>query len=46
MPTCGVLFAHQGGWDEILFVVGPLAVFGFLLWRAAKRAEAERRDDD
>ena len=42
MRTCGVLFAHQGGWDEALFVVVPLVVFGWLLRRAAKRADAER----
>lgn len=42
--TWGVPYAHQGGWDEVLFVVGPLAVFGFLLWRAARRADDERND--
>lgn len=46
MPTCGVLFAHQGGWDEVLFVAGPLLVFGFLLWRAMRRAEAERDEPE
>ncbi|MCU1378143.1 MAG: hypothetical protein JWN29_1126 [Acidimicrobiales bacterium] len=41
-------FAHQGGWDEALFVLVPLVLFGWLLSRAQKRAEresAERRDD-
>jgi len=33
--------AHQGGWDEILMVVGPLAVIGLLLWRANRRVNAE-----
>ncbi|MEM9615071.1 MAG: hypothetical protein AAF962_01910 [Actinomycetota bacterium] len=32
------LLAHQGGWDEILMIVGPLAVVGGALWLANKRA--------
>lgn len=32
--------AHQGGWDEILLVAGPLAVFGGALWLANRRADA------
>ena len=32
------LLAHQGGWDEILMVLGPLLVFAFLLVVARKRA--------
>jgi len=32
------LLAHQGGWDEILMIVGPLAVVGGALWVANKRA--------
>jgi hypothetical protein len=34
-----VTFAHQGGWDEAVLV--PLVLFGWLLRRAQKRAEAE-----
>ncbi len=37
MPGTSML-AHQGGWDEILMVVGPLALFFFLL-RAANRRQ-------
>lgn len=37
----GVTFAHQGGWDEALFVGIPLLLFGFLLTRAQRRAERE-----
>ena len=33
--------AHQGGWDEALFVLVPLVVFGLLLLRAKGRAERE-----
>lgn len=40
-PSIGAipaLLAHQGGWDEILMIVGPLAVVGGALWLANKRA--------
>ena len=32
--------AHQGGWDEILMVLVPIAVFGLLLKVASSRARA------
>lgn len=35
-----VLLAHQGGWDEILLVAGPVLVFALLLSVARKRALA------
>jgi hypothetical protein len=44
MAFTGVL-AHQGGWDELLFVLLPIALFAGLLAianRRANRAEAER----
>jgi hypothetical protein len=31
------ILAHQGGWDEILLVLGPIAVFAGLLWVASRR---------
>lgn len=31
--------AHQGGWDEILFVLAPIALFALLLFMANRRAE-------
>jgi hypothetical protein len=31
------LLAHQGGWDEILLVVGPMAGIAGLLWLAKRR---------
>ena len=46
-----VIVAHQGGWDEILFVAGPIAFIAALL-RVAKRrvdraaATAPTADDD
>ena len=39
------VLAHQGGWDEILFVLAPIAVFGLLLWITSRRADRERIDD-
>lgn len=39
-----MLLAHQGGWDEALLVLVPLAIFAFLLRRAQKRAEQEAAD--
>lgn len=33
------LLAHQGGWDEILLVAGPVLVLAGLLWLANRRAD-------
>lgn len=41
------LLAHQGGWDELLFVLVPIALFAGLLAianRRADRAQAQRED--
>jgi hypothetical protein len=35
-----MLLAHQGGWDETLFVLAPLLVIGALLLLANRRAKA------
>ena len=43
------LLAHQGGWDELLFVLLPIALFAGLLAvanRRASRQQAEQRDVD
>jgi hypothetical protein len=43
-----LLLAHQGGWDEILFVLLPIALFAGLLAlanRRATQAQAEREHD-
>lgn len=40
-----VTLAHQGGWDEILMVAGPILVFALLLWTANKRAARLQEDD-
>ncbi len=36
--TAAVL-AHQGGWDEILLVLGPILIVGALLHLAKRRVE-------
>jgi hypothetical protein len=40
------LIAHQGGWDEILFVLAPIALFAGLLVLANKRAAAALAEQD
>jgi hypothetical protein len=34
-----VVLAHQGGWDEILLIVGPMAVVVVLLRLAKRRVD-------
>lgn len=44
-----VVFAHQGGWDEILLVLGSLTLIGALFAFAHRRANAlarQRQDRD
>jgi hypothetical protein len=40
MVVTAVLLAHQGGWDEILMVLVPIALFAVLLVIANRRANA------
>ena len=48
MPAALVVLAHEGGWDEILLVAGPIVVLGAILWLANRRADrmagADRHD--
>ncbi len=42
VPGCGVtVLAHEGGWDEILMVGGPLLVFAAVLFLANRRANSK-----
>ena len=43
MPRGWAMIAHQGGWDEILLVLGPIAVIVGLLMLARKRVEAAEK---
>ena len=38
------MFAHQGGWDELLLVAGPLLLIGGALWLANKRVSGQLDD--
>ena len=47
MARSQTMIAHQGGWDEILLVLGPIAVIVGLLMLARKRVAAmEQRNAD
>lgn len=37
--TTSVLVAHQGGWDEILLIGGPIVIIMGLLWLAKRRVD-------
>ncbi|MGZ4671728.1 MAG: hypothetical protein ACXV5U_14280 [Ilumatobacteraceae bacterium] len=43
MARSRTLIAHQGGWDEMLLVLGPIAVIIGLLSLARKRVDAANR---
>ena len=40
-----MVFAHQGGWDEMLFVAIPIGLFALLLYVANKKAQAQLESD-
>jgi hypothetical protein len=42
--AAGIL-AHQGGWDEMLFVLVPIALFAGLLAIANRRATRQLEDE-
>jgi cyanate permease len=42
LSTAVPVLAHQGGWDEILMVLTPIAVFALLLKVANSRANKAR----
>jgi hypothetical protein len=41
-----VIFAHQGGWDEMLMVLVPIGLFIGLLRLAKRRAERAASSTD
>jgi hypothetical protein len=41
-----VIFAHQGGWDEMLLVLWPILVIVLLLRLAKHRAAKATGEDD
>ena len=40
------VLAHQGGWDEILLIAGPIVVIVGLLMLARKRVNEAARSDE
>ena len=40
MFAAAVILAHQGGWDEILLVAGPIVLIAALLSLAKRRVDA------
>lgn len=45
-PAGAALLAHQGGWDEVLLVAGPIVVIIAVLAVAKRRVDAIDRDGD
>lgn len=45
MAIDSVVLAHQGGWDEILLVAGPLVLLWLLLVMANRRAKRLSSED-
>ena len=45
-PPLLPLVAHQGGWDEILLVAGPIVAIVAVLAVAKRRVDAIERADD
>ncbi len=43
--TGAVILAHQGGWDEMLMVLGPIGLMAGLLRLAKRRVEARQLAD-
>ena len=46
MRTLAAVLAHQGGWDELLFVLVPISLFAGLLALANKRAMRDQAERD
>jgi hypothetical protein len=40
------VLAHQGGWDEILFVALPLLVLFVIRWLSRRGEEEDKGDTD
>jgi len=39
--AAALVLGHQGGWDEVLLILTPIALFAGLLWLANRRADAQ-----
>lgn len=45
MVAPSVVTAHQGGWDEALLALTPIALLVGLVWAATVRARGQADDD-
>jgi len=39
MLATTIVLAHQGGWDELLLVLGPIVVIVVALWVVKRRVD-------
>jgi len=46
LDVVATVLAHQGGWDEILFVLAPLGLLAALLVSARRRLDDHDDHDD
>jgi hypothetical protein len=46
MTPASAVLAHQGGWDELLFVLLPISLFAGLLAIANRRASHAQSERD
>jgi hypothetical protein len=46
MSSVAALVAHQGGWDEILWVAGPIVAIVIVLAVVKRRVDAQSPTDD
>ncbi len=46
MVAMWALLAHQGGWDEFLLVLGPIAAIAAALAIAKRRVDAQTAERD
>jgi hypothetical protein len=46
VSTLALVVAHQGGWDELLFVLVPISLFAGLLALANQRANRDQDEQD
>lgn len=46
MLAARVVLMHQGGWDEILFGLGPLLVIGVVILIARRQKSGDQENEE
>jgi hypothetical protein len=41
-----VLLAHQGGWDELVLLAGPVVMVAVLIFMSRRRGDDQDESDD